>query len=176
VAVPVFKYHPDPLSTGSMKASGATCDCCGQARGYEYTASFYTPRRPKPTLCPWCISNGDAAKKYEGQFSDDYPLQRALLPEGIIAEVCERTPGYSSWQQEVWQSHCNDACAFHGDAEPGELQSLTGNALSALLLSNGIKERHWQPFLDGYEKGGNPAMYKFVCRHCQVAIYKLDFT
>lgn len=172
--LPEFRYHPDPLATGSIKASAAVCDCCGEARGFEYTASFYTRQKPKPTLCPWCIKSGDAARKYDGAFSDDYPLQD--LAEEIVREVCQRTPGYNSWQQEVWQSHCNDACEFHGDAEPEELHALGGDNLAAQLQRSGIKEQHWASLLAKYQKGGNPAVYKFVCRHCQTPIYPVDFT
>lgn len=139
-------------------------------------ASFYTAHSPKPKLCPWCIANGEAAKKYDGQFSDDCPLRECKVAEEIVAEVCERTPGYSSWQQEVWQSHCGDACAFHGDAEPEELRSLVGNALKSVLNRNGMNEHHWRSFLNDYQKGGNPAVYKFSCRQCGDPIYYLDFT
>ncbi|REJ66450.1 MAG: hypothetical protein DWQ31_14945 [Planctomycetota bacterium] len=33
MALPVFKYHPDPLDTGAIAASDAICACCGQSRG-----------------------------------------------------------------------------------------------------------------------------------------------
>lgn len=176
VSLPEFKYHPDPISTGSIKASSAACDCCGQSRGYEYTASFYSPYRGRLKLCPWCIGSGDAAKKYDGAFSDDYPLAMAGVTEEIRHEVCEQTPGYNSWQQEVWQCHCNDACEYHGDAEPAELRALSGGQLAQILNQNGLNEGHWRNLIDGYEKGGNPAVHKFVCRHCGTSIYTLDFT
>jgi uncharacterized protein CbrC (UPF0167 family) len=176
VVLPNFKYHPDPIFTRSIRAGSSVCDCCGQARGFEYTASFYSAHDPKPTLCPWCIASGDAASKYEGQFSDDYPLHQAGIAEDIILEVCERTPGYASWQQEIWQSHCADACEFHGDADPLELRALTDAALANLLRANGMTTADWASFVRTYQVGGNPAVYKFVCRRCREAIYSLDFT
>ena len=39
--LPKFTYHPDPLATGAVGVSDRTCECCGQARGYIYTASVY---------------------------------------------------------------------------------------------------------------------------------------
>ena len=41
---PEFKYHPDPLTTGAIEASGATCIVCGRARGYIYTGPIYSER------------------------------------------------------------------------------------------------------------------------------------
>lgn len=174
--LPDFQYHPDPLATGAVKAGGGVCDCCSQARGFEYTASFYTAHDEDLTLCPWCIANGDAARKYEGVFSDDVPLIEAGLPASIVREVCERTPGYSSWQQEIWQSHCGDACEFHGDAEPAELSSLSGDALACFLNRELLNLDQWRSILAGYQKGGNPAVYKFVCRQCRVAVFTMDCT
>lgn len=28
--LPVFKYHPDSIATGSIERSDAECECCGQ--------------------------------------------------------------------------------------------------------------------------------------------------
>lgn len=174
--LPKFKYHPDPLSTGSITASDTVCDCCGVARGFEYTASFYSPRRSKPHLCPWCISSGEAAQKFDGDFSDPFPLEEDGILEKIIDEVSKRTPGYNSWQQEVWESHCEDACEFHGDATPDELASLNGDELSDHLDRIGLNPEQWQALVSAHRGGGNPAVYKFVCRHCGVSIYPIDFT
>ena len=40
--LPIFKYHPDPLKTGSIKPSSAECACCGTSRGYIYAGPVYT--------------------------------------------------------------------------------------------------------------------------------------
>jgi uncharacterized protein len=173
---PKFQYHPDPLSTGSIKASAAVCDCCGSARGFEYTVSLYSSQRTKPKLCPWCISSGEAARKYDGDFSVPFPLQEAGIADSIVKEVSKRTPGYNSWQQEVWESHCEDACEFHGDAKSEEIAGLIGKELTDHLEYVGLSLEQWQSFLHGYQEGGNPAVYKFVCRHCGISIYPLDFT
>jgi len=39
--LPHFKYHPSPLSTGSIVESDAVCECCDQARGFMYNGSVY---------------------------------------------------------------------------------------------------------------------------------------
>ena len=173
--LPFFKYHPDPVSTGSIKPSADVCACCRQARGYVYAGSFYTAEE-KPALCPWCIASGDAAKKYDGLFSDDYPLREARVSDDVIREVCERTPGYNSWQQEVWLTHCDDACEFHGDAEPAELRAIEWTRANDLLQDERMDERKWADFTQNYTKGGDPAVYKFVCRHCRIVLYGVDYT
>ncbi|WP_328624113.1 CbrC family protein [Streptomyces sp. NBC_00353] len=35
--LPFFRYHPEPVTTGAVTASGEVCVCCGQARGWIYT-------------------------------------------------------------------------------------------------------------------------------------------
>ncbi|WP_419812911.1 CbrC family protein [Bacterioplanoides sp.] len=172
---PRFKYHPNPISTGAIKKSNEVCECCEQSRGYVYTASFYSQDEVN-SICPWCIADGSAAKKFDGTFSDDYPLQESGIPDEVIEEVCERTPGYSSWQQEVWQSHCGMACEFHGDAEKEELSNLSGEPLKIFLRNEMIEPDIWKAILNNYEMGGNPAVYKFKCSECSEILYTMDFT
>ena len=93
--LPKFKYHPDPIPTGAIKVSKEICECCNQARGYMYASSIYAKEEIE-FICPWCIADGFAARKFDGIFSDDYPLQQAGISQDIISEVCERTPGYNS--------------------------------------------------------------------------------
>ena len=174
--LPAFRYHPNPIATGSVKASNTVCRCCGQARGYIYTSSVYACDSPRDSICPWCIADGSAATKFEAMFSDDHPLAQAGVPDETIDEVTRRAPGYNSWQQEVWLSCCKDACEFHGDAPRTELQTLQGDALARTLAAREWRERNWQQFVQHYQPGGNPAVYKFVCRHCNSAKYAVDFT
>lgn len=173
--IPAFTYHPDPAATGSIKASETVCRCCGQARGYIYTGPVYAPGSYEDSICPWCIADGSAARKFEAQFTDEHPLAEAGLPEPVIEEVTKRTPGYSSWQQEEWLSCCDDACEFHGAAPRTELQALQGEALVRTLGGWGWRESEWPKFMHHYQPGGSPAVYKFRCRHCGVIKYAVDF-
>lgn len=172
---PTFKYHPDPISTEAIKESNDVCECCNEARGYVYTSNLYAEEEIE-FICPWCISDGSAAEKFNGMFSDNYPLLEAGVPEEVISEVCKRTPGYNSWQQEEWQAHCGTACEFHGDVDKSELTALTGESLEKFLRVQMIKPDVWQDILKYYEKGGNPAVYKFKCPECFTVVYTMDFT
>lgn len=173
--LPTFKYHPNPIATGNIKESSEACECCGKATGYVYNSSIYAEEEIE-FVCPWCIANGEAAKKFDAMFSDDYPLIEAGVPENIVEEVTKRTPGYNSWQQEKWQAHCNDACEYHGDASKEELEKISGKELTEFLNSRMIKPDVWESILAHYQPGGNPVVYKFVCRHCKKLIYTMDFT
>ena len=174
--LPNFKYHPNPLATGSVKPSDAKCRCCGKSTGYIYAASVYAKEELQEEICPWCIANGEAAEQFGALFSDDEPLLEEGISPEICAEVSERTPGFNSWQQEEWLSHCNDACEFHGDAPKHELEALSGSEKKVFLSRNYLKEKDWENVLRHYQLGGNPAVYKFVCRHCKAVLYGMDFT
>ena len=173
--LPKFKYHPDPVATGNIVKSDECCECCGEKRGYIYNSTIYAEEEIE-FICPWCISNGEASTKFDGMFSDDYPLVDAGISESIINEVTRKTPGYNSWQQEEWQSHCDDACEFHGDATKKELEELKDTQLSEFLAVQLVDQNTWENILDAYEPGGNPAIYKFICKHCNKLIYTMDFT
>jgi uncharacterized protein len=174
--LPQFPYHPDPIATRVIQASDETCVCCGQTRGYVYRASIYTVEKIQGRICPWCIADGTAAQKYNATFSDRHPLARARLSETIIDEVTRRTPGYISWQQEVWLACCNDACAFHGDATAQDLQELTGDDLEQFLFTNEITRNEWARIVKNYRPAGSISLYKFICRHCQKTKYGIDYS
>src|SRR5688572_19854803 len=97
--LPEFHYHPDPIATGNVKPSDKTCQGCGQSRGYIYIASVYAIEELNEAICPWCIADGTAAKKFDAMFADSHPLRQAGVTKQIIEEVTRRTPGYVSWQQ-----------------------------------------------------------------------------
>jgi uncharacterized protein CbrC (UPF0167 family) len=172
--LPSFRYHPDPIATGSIKPSSVACICCGQARGYIYAASTYCRDSIREQLCPWCIADGSASERYDAMFCDDHPLTKAGLAADIIAEVTRRTPGYVSWQGESWLSCCNDACEFHGDVSREELRSLSGAALDCLIAGTGWTAAQCAKLAQHYQPGGSPAIYKFVCRHCKLPKYCYD--
>ena len=114
--LPQFKYHPSPLVTGMVEPSSTLCGCCQQVRCFIYVGPVHGEQDLQESLCPWCIADGSASTHLGTSFADDLPLRKADLHESIIAEVHLRTPAYTSWQQEEWLTHCNDACEYHGDA------------------------------------------------------------
>jgi uncharacterized protein CbrC (UPF0167 family) len=171
--LPQFKYHPDPIATGAFKLSDATCQCCGEARGYIYAASVYAEEDVE-SVCPWCIADGSLEQKHDAMLNDDLPLHAAGLPSEVIREVTRRTPGYISWQQDSWIVCCNDACEFHGDAPEDEIRALDEEGIAALSAESGFSIEDLKEMVSQYEPGGSPAFYKFVCRHCSRVKYNGD--
>lgn len=163
--LPIFKYHPDPIATGAIEKTKASCECCGKSRGFRATSTIYSIHEVE-TICPWCIADGSAAKTFDGSFSDSHPLLSDEIDKEIVKEVCERTPSFISWQQERWLSHCNDACEFHGDAEKSDLVDLQNKNLDQFLANEYITAKVWSIILQSYDKGGDTAIYKFKCRVC----------
>lgn len=174
VKLPEFTYHPDPVATGNVEASESPCICCGQKRELIYTGPVYAEKDYKKCICPWCIATGSAAEKLGASFSDVHSLlQKEIAPE-IIEEIRIRTPGYSSWQGEHWLCHCNDACEFHGDASFEDVRNASSETKEHWMRENNLGEDEWLDLTEDYRPQGDPAIYKFKCRHCGLILFGWD--
>jgi uncharacterized protein CbrC (UPF0167 family) len=171
VDLPVFRYHPDPISTGSIVKSDAGCRCCGQKRGYVYDGAPYGEEELENCICPWCIADGSAHKKFDVTFVDEDGIggygRWDEVSGKVIREVACRTPGFHGWQQEEWWTHCGDAAAFVGSAGAKEL-SAYGTQLEESLrdYSETGDEEEWQEALASLDKDAGPTAYVFRCLHC----------
>ncbi|MGJ7541899.1 CbrC family protein [Variovorax sp. LT1R16] len=174
--LPTFRYHPNPVATGVVKQSPAQCACCGRARGFIYVGPVYAVEDLRESICPWCIASGDAAEKFHASFADAHPLIQAQVPDSVVAEVHLRTPGYVSWQQEQWLTHCGDACEFHGDATVEDVMNASEETKSYWLAAHQQGEEGWRLATTGYRPGGDSALYKFVCRHCHQVLFGWDLS
>ena len=172
--LPSFKYHIDPEGNGVFEESDTVCECCNKQRGYIYTGSVYAIEELDECICPWCIANGSAATKFDAEFSDSHPLLSAGISKEITNEVTQRNPGYFSWQQECWLSHCNDACEFHGDASEEDVKDASQETKEQWFSDYGGDEKFWQQVTDGYHPNGDVAFYKFKCRHCNQILLGWD--
>jgi uncharacterized protein len=170
VSIPIFKYHPDPIVTGSVVSSDAKCICCDQQRGFIYVGPVYAVDELSECICPWRIADGSAHIKFGAELTDaagvgGYPrIQK--LPQLVIEEVAYRTPGFSGWQQERWLACCDDAAAFVGHAGRVELQKQFAGAVESIRMDSEMKEGHWQHYLSALNKNGDPTAYIFRCLHC----------
>jgi uncharacterized protein len=171
---PEFKYHPDPIKSDVVDESDTTCICCGESRGYIYSGPVYAIEELNEQLCPWCIQSGEAAEKFDASFSDSHPLITAGIDRNVIDEVTLRTPGFTTWQQEEWLTHCKDACAFKGDATKETLKKLTPPERGAIFAQPEINDAAWNDLMSYYEPGGDPAIYHFECIHCKKQLFNYD--
>lgn len=160
--LPSFPYHPDPLATGSLRTSTEPCCCCGQPRGFHYVGPMYTELDVSGRICPWCIADGSAARRFDAEFTDATEL--AGLPDDVVEEVCSRTPAFSAWQQGRWLAHCSDAAVFLGPVGIEELRAHP-DALE-MIRSEYADPRAQRQFLEALHAEGNPTAYLFRCRAC----------
>jgi uncharacterized protein len=169
-SLPWFLYHPDPVGTGSIVASPATCRRCGSARGYIYAGPVYAEGDLDEAICPWCIADGSAAREFDATFTDadsigDYGSWDEV-PAEVVDEVSKRTPGFNGWQQERWWTHCGDAAAFLGRAGGGDVAKKWPEAIPALMEESGIEGDEWDEYLVSLDADGSPTAYIFKCRKC----------
>jgi uncharacterized protein len=166
--LPRFRYHPDPVATGSVEPSDEPCEVCGQARGFVYAGPVYSEIADEPTVCPWCIADGSAARTFDAEFTyvglgvpDD-------VPAGVVEEIAYRTPGFPAWQQDHWLYHCGDGGAFLGAVGRADLDGFP-DALDCLRHEH--DEFDWAPedveeYLDSLSAAGSPTAYLFRCTGC----------
>lgn len=169
--IPTFKYHPDPVATRSVEKTDAQCICCGRNRGFIYVGPVYAEEELDDKICPWCIADGTAARKYDATFTDEEGIgtygDGQAVPEHVIEEVARRTPGFSGWQQEQWWSHCGDAGAFLGAAGHEELKTLGADAILSIRESTELPPGEvWDKFFQALDKDGSPTAYVFRCTKC----------
>jgi uncharacterized protein CbrC (UPF0167 family) len=176
--LPEFKYFPDPIKAGSIEASEKECECCSKKRGYIYTGTMYTPNNVE-ALCPWCIHDGSASKKYDGFFNCfgaqvdklDDPCE---LTEEAALEVSSRTPGFASFQEEEWQVHCNDGCEFHGIATTGDFQNISKKEEERLMRVSYLDKSELDDLKEGDSSTELNYFFKFKCRHCGEIKFMMD--
>src|SRR5579864_6930514 len=88
---PSSLYHPDPLATGSVEASSASCLACERQRGYIYGGPVYAEEEYEEALCPWCIEDGSAASRFGATFTDIGEGVPDDVPEPVLVEISRRT-------------------------------------------------------------------------------------
>jgi uncharacterized protein CbrC (UPF0167 family) len=180
-SLPVFKYHPDPVATGSVRVDPDTpCLGCNRIRGYIYTGPVYTSRNfiLDDHLCPWCIADGSAARKFDATFTDTGTTEG--ISDDVRGEVEARTPGFTGWQQETWLACCGDAAAFLGVAGAEEIERDFPEAAAAVrqFLRNELElsEDDTEEILEALTRDGEPSAYIFRCLHCGKYLAYVDQT
>jgi uncharacterized protein CbrC (UPF0167 family) len=174
--LPGFRYHPDPIASGSVVESDAECACCGKSRGYIYTGPVYSEDDLDDSLCPWCIADGRAHQKFDAIFVDSEAFSDDA-PEAAVEEIIERTPGFCAWQSEVWPSCCGDAAAFLMPAGIEELRSrqdLEGLAMTYIVQEMQISGGAASRLLNSLNRDSGPTAYLFQCLHCGRHLFHID--
>lgn len=174
--LPYFPYHPDPVATGAINVSDKICSCCGRCRGYVYRGSVYSSSHKGVEVCPWCISDGSAAKKFKATFIDVSWMTSQGVPRGLADIVRKKTPGYISWQQEVWLHHCDDACEFHGDATVEDVRNASTETIDLFAGDDDEFKEDFRLELQNFTGEGEIVLYKYVCRHCRLMLFGYEYS
>jgi uncharacterized protein CbrC (UPF0167 family) len=169
--LPAFKYHPDPIRSGSVQASDEACKSCGKARGYIYTGPVYAEDELDDALCPWCIANGSAHEKFDAEFVDGEAFADDL-PQEVMEEITLRTPGFNAWQGEQWLACCGQAMAFVEPAGVKEIRQryyeLEGSLMMYIVQEMGISGGAARKMLESLDRDAGPTAYVFQCLSCGV--------
>jgi uncharacterized protein CbrC (UPF0167 family) len=174
--LPHFRYHPDPLRTGSVISSNAQCLRCGQSRGYVYALAPYTEAEvDEETICPWCIADGSAALEWAATFVDGSDLS-GEISDSAFATLTERTPGYAAWQNEAWRACCGDAAAFLGPAGRADLDDDLLESLTEYVIDEmDVDEEEAAEMVESLDRDKGPTAYLFQCLHCRTRLFHVDF-
>lgn len=174
-ALPKFKYHPDPLKTGSIELKETDCPVCGKHSDYCYIGPLYS-REIIEGICPNCIADGSAAKKYNGEFTCGCG---GVDNNEYHDELIHRTPGFYSVQEGHWMSHCGDYCEFI--AKIGQVSNIGINEFLKNIIPEdieeitgilGVKKEELEEFM---EKHGDVEGYLFKCLKCGKMRIYIDY-
>jgi uncharacterized protein len=173
--LPNFRYHPDPLATGSIERSDVACAVCSKVRGYIYVGHVHVPSDEdlRDRVCPWCIADGTAHERFDATFADEaYVGGRdwCAVPSEVAHVVATRTPSFTPWQNIYWFACCGDAAAYWGRAGHAEIVAEYASIESCLRADMGMTaaehDDEWAEYFHSLDKDNSPTAYVFRCLHC----------
>ena len=170
--LPEFKYNPTALKLGVIKKENTNCPVCEKKKDYVYTGPFYTTENVEG-ICPWCIKDGSASEKYNGEFQDSASCEPVDSQE-LLMELITKTPGYVGWQQEQWLSHCGDFCAikaYVGWTEIAHLKEELKNDIDQVKSDYNLTQNELETYL---VNNGGMQGYLFKCLHCGQHRFTVD--
>ena len=160
--LPKFRYHPDPIGTGAFEeGEEKTCPCCGKKRTVYYSMTPYCVEDVE-NICPACIANGEAARKYDATFIQGAEWEGGPDKEKEEELFC-RTPGYISWQGEYWLSCCDDYCEYLGTVGTKELKAMD---IADKVFEEYAARNEFEDVEEYLVKDGSLCGYLFRCLHC----------
>lgn len=162
--LPKYKYQPNALELGIIEKKNIDCPVCHKNREYAYSGGIYAVEEVE-FICPWCIANGSASKKYDGMYIDAASCEK-VSDQNKLIELVTKTPNYISWQQEAWPAHHDDYCSFENYVGWKEIEHLK-EKLSGDIERIKSEYRLSQSELEQYlVNDGGMQGYLFKCLHC----------
>lgn len=178
IALPSFRFHTDPLASGSVLPSDTPCEVCGQARGFIYTGPVYSEGDAEAVLCPWCIADGSAHRTLDAIFHD------TSFPDGtseeVMAEIEERTPGFAVFNPFEWPCCCGLPMAYVEPAGIAEIRArhytLEGSLMGTIVHDFGISGGAARTFMEYLRRDESPCVQVFHCLTCDTVHGHIDRT
>lgn len=162
--LPRFKYNPDPINAKVIKKNKTHCPVYDKEKEYVFVGPFYSVEEIEG-ICPWCIHDGSASKKFDGDFFDAASLE-SVENNAYIDELVHRTPGYIGWQQESWLSHCGDFCAFIDYVGWEEIKDIANDLVEDIEKIKRRMRLTQEEFEKSMVNGGSHQGYLFRCLKC----------
>lgn len=176
--LPNFPYHPNPVKTGVFALSAATCEACGHGRGYQYMGPIYPDHGRLIPICPWCIANGNGHSILKLKFAVEdlvVACDGKGVPQQVKDEICQRTPGFNTWQDQVWLSHCHDAAVFLGACSGETIRCEHPEVIDDIIESYCGEDEDIDEYVDSLEEEGGWLVARiFQCRHCNKKLVHIE--
>lgn len=176
-ALPKFRFHPDPVLSGAVEPSTNTCGACGQVRGFAYTGPCYVEDDFDAELCPWCIADGSAHRKFGVTFHEVEPGPD--IDEAVVDEIEERTPGLTSFNPVEWPTCCGAPMAYLEPVGHAEIRArhpdLQATLIPQLVAEMGIPRAEAQELFRSLHRDHSPCAHVFRCLTCPTSRAQIDF-
>lgn len=176
--IPAFTYHPEPLESGVFVPSVAQCEACGKGTGYQYIGPIYPDGGRLIPICPWCIANGNAHAVLQLEFAEAGLIvddDGKGVPQEVKDEICQRTPGFNTWQDQVWLAHCGDAAVFLGACNGETIRNEHAEVIEQIIGQYCSEDEDIDEYVDSLEgEAGWIVARIFQCRHCAKKLVHIE--
>jgi uncharacterized protein CbrC (UPF0167 family) len=159
--------------TGCLEKSDKTCEICNNKQGYIST-SIMSSIDDVYDVCPWCIADGSATKKHDGEFVI-YIENSDSLSNEILQELSYKTVSYPAYQELIWLTHCNDGCEFLGHASEQDFKYISEEETQRLLSEKTFTKENIKNLKISNDISKLPYLLKFKCLHCNELKFLIDY-
>jgi uncharacterized protein CbrC (UPF0167 family) len=189
-----FRYFRSPYAFSSYTSAPRACHFCGQARpgyGGPFIGEADIAHICEPCLAAGRLAEANAAANdgdwdalYQQLEDIEYRLhdeEIQALAEPRRAELEQRTPPLSAWQDWLWPAHCGDYCEYIKEAGQPDLLAVAPLEAQAALFGRRDDPafREWWSGirLDSPQDNAapsSPAVYLFQCLVCGQHLVEWD--
>jgi uncharacterized protein CbrC (UPF0167 family) len=189
-----FRYFRSPHKFSTYTDKPQLCSVCGRERpGYE---GPFIAEGEVEFICEECLAAGKLAgldaTANQGDFDaltrqiqaahpefDEAQVQSAAEP--LRAELEQRTPSPTTWQDFLWPAHCGDFCCYIKEAGQPDLRRIAREGDTAELFPDEEPD-DFEEWLDGIRPDSprdnstpySTSVYLFQCLHCSQYVVLWD--